>query len=117
MARAALSRVVNVLDAARAMARLERPWFISGGWAIDLHVGRVTREHHDVDLLVLRDDQLRVQALLAEWRLDKIIPHPQGLMNKGTLARWAPGERLELPVHQIDVRRAGGDAVAFQIML
>jgi hypothetical protein len=117
MARSALNGTEDVLEAARAMARLGRPWFISGGWAIDLHLGRVTREHHDVDILVLRSDQLRVQTLLADWRLNKIIPHPQGLMNQGTLARWEPGERLELPVHQVDVHRAGDDAIAFQVML
>ena len=113
----AASSVANVLDAARAMTRLGRPWFISGGWAIDLHVGRITRAHHDVDVEVLRQDQLRLQETLAGWRLDKIIPHPQGLMNQGTLAPWAPGERLELPVHQVDVRRTGDEAVAFQLML
>jgi hypothetical protein len=112
-----MSRIEDVLAAARAMAPLGSPWFISGGWAIDLHVGRVTREHHDVDVLVMRDDQSAVQAALADWRLDKIIPHPQGLMNQGTLAPWAPGERLELPIHQVDVRRKGDEAVAFQVML
>ncbi|MDH6108817.1 hypothetical protein P3T34_001032 [Kitasatospora sp. MAP12-44] len=28
-------------------------WWIAGGWAVDLHVGRVRRAHADVDVLVL----------------------------------------------------------------
>ena len=36
-------------------------WGFGGGWAIDGTVGRVTREHHDVDICILRED-------LPEWR-------------------------------------------------
>jgi hypothetical protein len=35
---------------ARVMAGFPRPWFVSGGWAIDLFVGRVTREHEDLEV-------------------------------------------------------------------
>src|SRR5579863_6818253 len=106
-----------LLEVAAALARFPRPWFFGGGWAIDLHLGAVTREHHDVDVLIFRDDQLLVQQALASFPIQKIIPHPQGLANQGTLAPWGRGERLELPIHQFDVRREPGGPVWFQLML
>ena len=39
-------------------------WFF-GGWAVDLWVGRLTRPHDDIDLLVWRRDALRVDEALA----------------------------------------------------
>lgn len=32
-------------------------WWIAGGWAIDLFLGESTREHSDIDVLILRKDQ------------------------------------------------------------
>lgn len=43
-------------------------WFF-GGWAVDLWVGRLTRPHDDIDVLVWRRDEVRVDAALtaAGW--------------------------------------------------
>ena len=49
----------------RVLSGLTVPWWIAGGWAIDLHLGRQTREHGDTDVVILRDDQLVVQQHLA----------------------------------------------------
>jgi hypothetical protein len=38
-------------------------WFF-GGWAVDFHVGRVTRDHADVDVAVWQADLDRIRALL-----------------------------------------------------
>src|SRR5215204_800707 len=48
-------------------ARLEH-WFF-GGWAVDLWVGRLTRPHDDIDVLVWRHDETRVHDALrtAGW--------------------------------------------------
>jgi hypothetical protein len=48
-------------------ANLEH-WFF-GGWAVDLWVGRHTRPHDDIDILVWRRDEDRVHAALgtAGW--------------------------------------------------
>jgi hypothetical protein len=109
-------RLEVLLECAEALARLRVPFFIAGGWAIDLHLGRITREHHDVDALILRFDQLRLHECLDGWRLKKIVPHPEGLIDRGTLADWRSGERLELPVHQVNVYRSGETEPAFQVM-
>jgi hypothetical protein len=43
-------------------------WFF-GGWAVDLWVGRLTRPHDDIDVLVWRRDEARVDEALqgAGW--------------------------------------------------
>ena len=43
-------------------------WFF-GGWAVDLWVGRLTRPHDDIDVLVRRADEAAVDAALetAGW--------------------------------------------------
>jgi hypothetical protein len=97
--------VKALLDVAEAMSALRAPFYFSGGWAIDLHLGQVTREHHDVDVLIMRRDHLGLHRALKGFTLKKIIPHPDGLINRGTLVEWPAGERLELPVHQINAYR------------
>ena len=50
-------------------------WATAGGWALDLFLGRVTRDHEDLEIVVLNDD---VQAVLdafagPQWRWN--VPH------------------------------------------
>src|SRR4029077_2495242 len=40
--------------AARALAGVEVPWCVVGGWAIDLFLGRETRHHEDLEIAVPR---------------------------------------------------------------
>ena len=60
---AALGSASGALDA----ADLEH-WFF-GGWAVDLWVGRLTRPHDDIDVLVWRHDEARIHEALgsAGW--------------------------------------------------
>jgi len=51
-----------------ALSARELGWAVAGGWAIDLYLGRVTRQHADVDIAVWRDEQLRLREALPEWR-------------------------------------------------
>jgi hypothetical protein len=82
---------------ARIMKTFPRPWYVAGGWAIDLFVGRVTRVHGDLEVGVFRCDQGALQAHMADWDLFKLIgPEP---------IPWSTGEYLELPLHQIVARR------------
>jgi hypothetical protein len=61
---AALAEVVTQLEAESIDYRL------FGGWAVDFHVGRITREHTDVDLAVALHDMPRLRASLEQrgWR-------------------------------------------------
>jgi hypothetical protein len=39
---------------AERLAGLDLPWYVAGGWAIDLHLGEATREHEDLEIAVPR---------------------------------------------------------------
>ena len=85
-------------------------WWVAGGWAIDLFVGRQTRAHGDLDILVLRRDQLVVQHHLYGWELYAADP-------PGGLRPWQPGEFLARGIHDIWCRRGPAEPWAFQLML
>lgn len=76
-------------------------WHFSGGWALNLFLGRVTRVHHDVDVEVSRADQLALQQHLTarNWKL--VTPF------EGRLQPWPMHMRLELPRHQVHAHRSG----------
>lgn len=98
-------------DAAALLAELDAPWWIAGGWALDLFLGTETREHADVDIAVLRRDQLALYQLLRKWDLRYAT---RGHM----LAPWG-GQPLALPVHAVWARRSH-DAAApwtFEVLL
>jgi hypothetical protein len=75
------------------MREFEPEWFIAGGWAIDLFLGKITREHDDIEIAIFRRDQLALQKYLHDWNLQ--------IAENGTLSAWKTGEFLELPVHAI----------------
>jgi Aminoglycoside-2''-adenylyltransferase len=41
-------------------------YWVFGGWAVDLHAGRLTRDHADVDVAVWASDLARVRRLLED---------------------------------------------------
>jgi len=41
-------------------------YWLFGGWAVDFHAGRVTREHGDIDVAVWADDRGRAAELLVD---------------------------------------------------
>jgi hypothetical protein len=86
----------SVDEVAAVLDGLPVRWWIAGGWAIDLFVGSPTREHQDIDVAVLRPDQLAVQAHLDGW--DLRIAHD------GRLVPWAPGRLLGVHEHGIWAR-------------
>jgi aminoglycoside-2''-adenylyltransferase len=74
-----------------------RPWFVAGGWAIDLFLGIKTRDHKDVDVAVFREDQLELRRHLYNWRWEKSV--------NGARLPWKTDEWLELPVHEVHASR------------
>jgi Aminoglycoside-2''-adenylyltransferase len=91
---------------------LSVPWYVAGGWAIDLFLGRVTRHHHDVDLAIARADQRLVYDYVTDRAWSKIVPHPEELTDQGTIEPW-DGGRLDLPVHQILADDPDGHRIEF----
>ena len=45
------------------LSGLTVPWWITGGWAIDLAAGHVTRDHADVDVMMLERDEPALRGL------------------------------------------------------
>ncbi len=74
-------------------------WAVGSGWAIDLFLGRVTRVHHDVDLIVDRRDQFVLREHLAARGYRFVTPLA------GRLEPWPPHMRIELPRHQVHAHR------------
>lgn len=97
-------------EVGRLLAGLDAPWWIAGGYAIEAFVARAFREHGDVDVGLLRRDQLPVQKRLDDWDLHAADP-------PGTLRPWLRGESLPLGVHDIWGRRGAGEPWRFQLML
>lgn len=89
---------------------VDAPWWVAGGNAIDLHLGRRTREHGDIDVLVLRRDQLAVRNHLAGWDVHAADP-------PGTLRPWQVGEVLPDHIHDVWCRPGPAAPWAFQVML
>jgi GrpB-like predicted nucleotidyltransferase (UPF0157 family) len=92
---------IPVETVANELSDFRQGWHISAGWALDLFLGRVTRVHHDVDVLISRVDQLPLQAYLTarDWKL--MTPW------QGRLEPWPTQMYLERPRHQIHAFRDG----------
>jgi Aminoglycoside-2''-adenylyltransferase len=87
------------------------PWGVCGGWAVDLFVGRVSRPHKDVDIAILRRDQLDIQTYLRErgWSME--------IADKGTLTPWIDGGPIERPRHGIWCRNHDHNPDFLEVLL
>ncbi len=55
------------------LASLSIPWSVVGGYAIDLFLGRNTRDHADLEIAILREDFSTVSTALSP-----LVPHSAG---------------------------------------
>ncbi|UOZ06735.1 nucleotidyltransferase domain-containing protein [Amycolatopsis sp. WQ 127309] len=101
---APLSEVVTLFS------RIRAPWWIAGGYAIELAVGHAFRTHDDIDVLLFRRDQAAVQEALPAWECWAADP-------PGTLRPWLPGETLPPTVHDIWCRPGPAQPWRIQVML
>jgi hypothetical protein len=85
-------------------------WCLAGGHAIAQVLGRSYRQHGDIDILVLRPQQLGVQNWFRDWRLYAADP-------PGTLRSWKSEELLPIGVHDVWCHRQSSSAWELQIML
>jgi hypothetical protein len=79
-------------------------------FAIDLHLGHQTREHADIDVLILHEDQLALRRELTGWDLHAADP-------PGSLRRWQSGEVLPTEVNDIWCRSNPMSPLGLQIMI
>jgi len=92
---------LSIPDVAQVMVGASFPWWVGGGWALDLFVGRQTRAHNDVDVVVLRRDQASVSALFNGWDL--------WVAAGGQLRPWDGLSWLALGDNGLWCRKAAGD--------
>lgn len=85
-------------------------WYVCGGWAIDLFLGRVTRGHKDVDICVARRDQAETRDyfLRRGWSLEKAF--------EGGLSPWREGEALAPAVHTVWCRSEAHDPAFVELL-
>ncbi len=101
---------LSVAEVATLFADITSPWWIAGGWAIDLFIGHQTREHEDIDVSILRRDQSAVHDALAGW--DVYVADPPG-----ALRPWPTGEYLPVGKHDVWCRRTPEDPWSVWVML
>ena len=94
-----MSEVRGISDQLAAIAELHHvltqhqlPYWLFGGWAVDFHVGRVTREHADIDIAVWLADRTRLAALLS----DAAWSHRPEVGEDGYTCYHRRGVRLEI---------------------
>jgi 2-polyprenyl-3-methyl-5-hydroxy-6-metoxy-1,4-benzoquinol methylase/GNAT superfamily N-acetyltransferase len=101
---------ISVNEVESIFTNFKFDWMIAGGWAIDLFLGKQTRTHDDIDILIRRDDQLELQILLSTWDLWAADP-------PGTLIPWVKGKFLKKGLQDIWGRKTPKDPWQIQIML
>lgn len=100
---------LTVSNMVEILSEIPINWCIAGGWALDLHLGRKSREHSDIDVLIIREDQLATyQWLKKDWTLYKA--------ENGKLLHWEDGEYL-MSARDVWVSKNHVEPWAFQIMI
>jgi hypothetical protein len=85
-------------DIAGLLAGFNAPWWIAGGWALDLSLDAETRQHDDIDVAILRRDQRPLYDRFRDWDLRYATPDH-------TLEPW-DGHSLLPPIHGVWARRS-----------
>jgi Aminoglycoside-2''-adenylyltransferase len=83
-------------QAASILAGCPVPWYVAGGWAIDLSLGRQTRDHEDLEIAISRLDFGAYRAYIAG--LDRFDLYDAG---SGRVSLLADGREPNQENHQI----------------
>ena len=101
---------LTVAEVVSIFANAPFQWALAGGYAIEQFLGSRIRAHGDIDVVVFRDDQLRVQKWLDGWELYAADP-------PGSLRKWIEDEYLPVGIHDIWGHQTGLAAWQLQLML
>lgn len=96
-------------EVARRLSGVGVPWCVVGGFAIDLFLGRETRPHEDLEIVIARADFARVRAHLAGFALHAV--------GDGEVRALAAGELPPADKHQNWVLDPRANAWRMDVML
>lgn len=102
-------------EVASFFSPLTVPWWIAGGWALDLFLGEQTREHEDIDVQILRRDQQEVRTIFGTW--DVQGADPGVLPAAWPFRKWEAGQLLSPSVHDIWCRPNQTEPWVIQLMV
>lgn len=102
---------LSIPELAQILGQARFVWWIAGGHALDLFLGRTTRRHDDLDVEVLRRDQHRAQRLLTGLGWDMHVAAD------GRLRPWCPGECLTAGDNSVWCRPTTDEPWCVQLML
>ena len=94
---------------AELLRGLEVPWWIAGGWALDLFAGRQTRAHADIEVSVFRADEAKLRRQLSGWEFF--------VADAGALTPLPDDEALPAAAHEMWARERGHDAWQLEILV
>lgn len=94
-----MTAILNIPEQLAAIADLDQllsghsvDYWLFGGWAVDFHAGRVTRDHADIDIAIWLDDREQLATLL----LDSAWVHRPDAGEDGYTSYERDGVRLEV---------------------
>jgi hypothetical protein len=102
-------RALHPTDAANLLASSDTPWWIAGGWALELFRGRHTRPHADLDVGVLRRDLSSLLSSFSTWEVFEA--------KDGRLTRLAAGCAPSLDAHSLWCRPTSADPWTIELLL
>jgi len=85
-------KVKNIMD------KFGFPWFVAGGWAIDLFLDKETRMHDDIEIGIYREHQMKLQKYFEKRK--KYYINNKSLIGKHIKVEWNK-EYLRLPIHEL----------------
>jgi hypothetical protein len=94
---------------AQLMRGIDIPWWIAGGWALDLFVGRQTRAHNDIEISVYRRDVESLREHLRGWEMS--------IADAGTLTPLGEKEPLQKEAHELWCRERGHQTWQLEVLV
>jgi hypothetical protein len=93
---------------AERLGGLEIPWWIAGGWALDLFLGRQTRAHNDIEIAIFRGDEEKLRAHLKGWE--------HVIAEEGSFIPWDKGP-LPDTAHELWSREKGHETWQLEVLI
>lgn len=103
-------RPITVKQAVEVFGGAPFRWWVSGGHALELHVGDSWRDHEDLDVGIARSELVSLRRVLSAWEVS--------VAARGELTPWN-GEALDVAKGQNSLwcRRAGSKAWMLEVLL